>query len=273
MLDKAYQDGDISLEAYEAAMHKLQATSATAGDAAYDGLKKLADEWLDQLEPMREYTRQLEQVEQALSRGLISPEQAEAIKKRMAEAMQPLNEADVWAVQAAKNIQDALGDNLFQILDGNFKSIGASFGNMLKRMVAEATAAQLSRALFGDFAKSGQAGGLLGQGLSWLGGALFGTQSPAPIAASVPTTVIPSHADGLDYVPYDGYLARLHRGERVQTAAEARSAGPSIIVTNHYKFASGLNVGEMQAWGEAIKNRTVADVKDQIRRGGWRDVL
>lgn len=30
-----------------------------------------------------------------------------------------------------------------------------------------------------------------------------------------------SHAGGLDYVPYDGYIAELHRGERVLTAAQA----------------------------------------------------
>lgn len=31
-----------------------------------------------------------------------------------------------------------------------------------------------------------------------------------------------SHADGLDYVPYDGYIAQLHKGERVLTAQESR---------------------------------------------------
>ena len=31
-----------------------------------------------------------------------------------------------------------------------------------------------------------------------------------------------SHAGGLDYVPFDGYIAELHKGERVLTADEAR---------------------------------------------------
>lgn len=43
------------------------------------------------------------------------------------------------------------------------------------------------------------------------------------ILADIPTgggTVPPGHADGLAYVPYDNYLARLHEGERVLTKEE-----------------------------------------------------
>jgi hypothetical protein len=38
-----------------------------------------------------------------------------------------------------------------------------------------------------------------------------------------------SHANGLDNVPYDGYMAQLHKGERVQTAREAQSGGESAL--------------------------------------------
>lgn len=46
---------------------------------------------------------------------------------------------------------------------------------------------------------------------------------------------LPGHANGLSFVPYDGYLAYLHRGERVLTAAANRS----------YTANSNLYVGSM----------------------------
>lgn len=54
-----------------------------------------------------------------------------------------------------------------------------------------------------------------------------------------------SHADGLEYVPYDGYRAILHKGERVQTAEEANdwragliSAKKAISFTAQYPLNS-----------------------------------
>ena len=38
-----------------------------------------------------------------------------------------------------------------------------------------------------------------------------------------------SHRNGLDYVPYDGYIAELHKGERVLTASEASRYGGTSI--------------------------------------------
>lgn len=43
------------------------------------------------------------------------------------------------------------------------------------------------------------------------------------IQALVSTSKDGSHKDGLDYVPYDGYISELHKGEAVLTASEARA--------------------------------------------------
>lgn len=59
--------------------------------------------------------------------------------------------------------------------------------------------------------------------VSWfnnLWDSLFGNRHVS-VSASVSTNG--SHAGGLAYVPFDGYIAELHKGERVLTASEARA--------------------------------------------------
>jgi hypothetical protein len=46
-----------------------------------------------------------------------------------------------------------------------------------------------------------------------------------PTAVAVDAGVDGSHAGGLNFVPFDGYRAELHRGERVLTADQARNDG------------------------------------------------
>ena len=43
-----------------------------------------------------------------------------------------------------------------------------------------------------------------------------------PVQKKTYSMVAGTHADGLDYVPYDGYIAELHKGEMVVPAAESR---------------------------------------------------
>ena len=81
--------------------------------------------------------------------------------------------------------------------------------------------------------------------VSWFNGiwdSLFGGRSVnVGVSGSGTATVDGSHAGGLAYVPFDGYIAELHQGERVLTAAEAANYNnprPSVnVVQNIYSEA------------------------------------
>ena len=82
---------------------------------------------------------------------------------------------------------------------------------------------------------------------SWLGA------QPLSIAGET-VWVNGSHAGGLDYVPYDGYVAKLHRGEMVLTRDEA------IAVRNG---AVGAAVNVVQ--NIYSKAQTAADLMEEAR--------
>lgn len=57
---------------------------------------------------------------------------------------------------------------------------------------------------------------------------------------------LPQLASGMDYVPYDGYIAALHQGERVLTASENRQYGnaPAITINSTVVVEGGTTVDE-----------------------------
>ena len=125
--------------------------------------------------------------------GLWEEKQAEA--KRIAEAFYR-DQLDALETEYNDKLGQALGeltgtaftsgqDTVQGLIDGLADRESALYGK------ARAMAEEVSRILSEAYAASGKADG--------------------------------SHAAGLPYVPYDGYLAELHRGERVLTAEEARA--------------------------------------------------
>ena len=74
---------------------------------------------------------------------------------------------------------------------------------------------------------------------------LFGSRSVNVNVNASSSGVNGSHAGGLSYVPFDGYVAELHRGERILTANEAReyrrdeksNGGGVTVVQNIYSNA------------------------------------
>jgi phage-related protein len=71
-----------------------------------------------------------------------------------------------------------------------------------------------------------------------------------------------SHRNGLSYVPYDGYIAELHKGERVLTKGEARDykAGGSGLVVN--VTVNGARYSDEESLAEAVAEK----IQEKIER-------
>ena len=75
---------------------------------------------------------------------------------------------------AAQNMQGAMSNFFFDIMQGNLSDLGSNFKRTIDRMVADVLAAKAASALFGpDFGKGGNIGGLVGDFVKW-GSSFFG---------------------------------------------------------------------------------------------------
>lgn len=133
--------------------------------------------------PLEEYAARVARLNELLAAGAISQKTWDRAVKAASDAYdtaaKKLDEVTEFAKEAARNIQDALGDTLASVLDGKWGEIGDSFRKMLNRMVSELLASQLLKLLLGNFGTTGTMGGLLG-GL--FGGMFGGGGVPSPAA-------------------------------------------------------------------------------------------
>ena len=117
--------------------------------------------------PMETLNRELQENDRLLrTNPLVTGELRERLDetswKKFSDSFKDASkEMDSFAKNAAENIQRNLGDTFVDMMNGNFKSVGDGFVQMINRMVAEALAANLVKSLFGV---EGQGG----VGSSWL---------------------------------------------------------------------------------------------------------
>lgn len=159
---------------------------------------------------------------------------------------------DEFAQQAGRNIQDALGDTLARTLKGDFDSIGELWGNLIINMIAQASAAQLNKYLFGDIFSGGSNSGAIG---------------------SIVSAFLPKFAAGTDYVPRD-MVAVVHRGERIVTADDNRKGGwggamsmvfsPQTYITVQGNADQSLMARVLDARDQALR----AEFSRRLQRGG-----
>lgn len=143
------------------------------------------------------------------------------------------------AVKIIKKLVEYLTDakNLKKLLSAGVKIINKlvegliSVGDSLNDALSEITDIILKKFLNIDLSEAGKKA--VKSFISGLSSGLLGFSGAggigADIAESIGLNTDGSHRSGLDYVPYDGYIAELHKGERVLTASEARGYGGTSI--------------------------------------------
>ncbi len=196
-------------------------------------LAKVLDELYPDQAATNDYLSKLTLLTEGLNNGTLSAEQYyEAVDKLEEKFNETTDGMTEFAVQAARNIQDALGDTLEDLLSGNFDNIGSKFADMIVKMAANAAAANLAEALFGDFGRSGQIGGLIGNAFAGIFGGGSGS-GPAPTAAQVGAA-----GDGLMFFADGGYTGAggkydpkgiVHAGEYVIPADATKRLGVGFL--------------------------------------------
>jgi len=165
---------------------------------------------------LNELTKQYGYLDEALKSGSITAQQyvdaLDVIDQKFGDLTKGAESAqkDIseFSKQAARNIQDAVGDTVLATLEGRFDSIADLWGNLVEKLLAQALAAKLNEALFGGlFGAGGQGTGLIGDlfgGFFASGGYLepgkigvVGERGPELIMAGASgTTVTPMAASG-----------------------------------------------------------------------------
>lgn len=159
-----------------------------------------------------------------------------------------------YAKEAARNIQDAFANFLFDPFQDGLKGMLRGFVDVVRRMLAEMASAKV----FG--AKS--SGGL---GLGGFLSSLFGGSSSSGEIGEVITSVFPKYASGTDYVPRTG-LALVHKGERITPAGQNRGSSGMTFAPVYNIDARGATM-ELAAALPAILRKNNEQLKSDIIGG------
>lgn len=237
------------------AMKRSREEAKSAQDAFMATRSEAAALFVAVRTPAEELEARIARLNELLESGAISMETFGRAAQEAGKAFQlikpALTEIDQFAVEAARNIQDAFAEFLFDPFKNGTEGMLKSFGDMIRRMIANAVAADLAKRLFGDFGKGEGVGGLLGDGLKWAAGLLRGA--------------LPSFDVGTDYVPRD-MVAQIHKGERIVPAANNRPGalgGHSVSVV--INMGGGGSPAEVRRAGGAAA-REVLGVLSSARR-------
>jgi len=215
---------------------------ATAAQKKHnEELDQTAEELRKTINPYRELEQWLAKVKEAYDAGKLSLDEyldAQFVFQDKFEAMGKTAKTTTesmsqFAIQAARDMQQAWSNGFFDIMNGNFDSLGQQFSDLLKRMAAELAASQVMQLLFGDYGTTGQLGGLVGSlaaSIAHTGGTVGGglaSRSVSPLAfVGAPRY----HGGGVIGLAPDEVPVIARRGEVVMTPEQLANRGQPVKV-------------------------------------------
>ena len=174
---------------------------------------RIVQSYRELIEPTERYRQQLKEINELEKIGTLDSGLAEkargAVFKQIEDieaAKEKLGEMDEYAKTAAESIQGHFSEFLFDPFKDGVDGLVKNFSVALRRMAADALAANLMKSLLGDYAKTGTIGGILGGLFSsspsggFGTGSTYGNQDYGQFLAGVSATAEPVSAAGFSQV-------------------------------------------------------------------------
>jgi lambda family phage tail tape measure protein len=219
--------------------------------------KKLAD-GADPADALAAYTQEMEALTVAQEQrtkaqndwnSSFSNGAAKAMQTYADAAKNSAAQAEQFMTNSMKSIEDAIVNT---VMTGktNFKSLADS-------IIADLVRIQARQAISG----AGSYAGMFSSGGYWGGGS-----SSSGLFAGTGT-----YANGIDYVPYDGFPAVLHEGEKVTSRQDVRRGGDGTVIhmgDMHITVGAGVSMQQVNmavAQGQAESERRTKRLVSQGR--------
>jgi hypothetical protein len=242
---EAYKEEEQRLKALDEALKEHDEILKRSADLELETLQEVQQEqeafantissYVDSVEraidPTIELADNIGKLQAALSLGLIDSEQfnrlEEFIQKTYDKSQQVTDEITEFWIQAARNMQSAMSDLFFDAMQGKLGDLATSFKRTIDRMVSELIASQLLNFLTGDFGRTGQLGGIVGD----LFGGIVGRYTGGPVTQNSPYLV--GERGPELFVP--------STSGRVIDANTTRSMGGGVTVQNNFTIQGTMD--------------------------------
>lgn len=239
--------------------------SAKAINDENQKLVESANRYRDLVDPLRQYQRQLEEIEELRRRGLLNSEEEKDAYIRVLELLDEARLKQMGLGEATKDSKNAFAEMGFTATSALEDLIvnGGKAGDVMKALEKD-LARIIFRKTIGDKLASG-ADKLL-EGLFKPAGA--SSAGGVDEAGFQNVDWAGSFAEGTDYVPRTG-LAFVHRGEKITPAGQNKGGG-TVTINAPLNVAAGVTRAELLPVLVMHRAQILASIEDSLNRGSRR---